>query len=63
VLGQRQARRCHDRGAALAAYGIKAEVENAGRGFHVIASGGDAVKLASLYFLFGLHLLEVEQNS
>ncbi|MFP3200496.1 MAG: PaRep2b protein, partial [Thermoproteus sp.] len=45
-------------GAALAAYGIKAEVRGAGTAFQVVASGGDAVRLAGLYFLFGPPLLE-----
>jgi len=45
-------------GAALAAYGIRAEVRGAGRGFQVVASGGDAVRLARLYFLYGPPLLE-----
>jgi len=45
--------------AALAAHGIKAEVEDVGRSaFQVVASGGDAVRLAGLYFLFGPPLLE-----
>ncbi|WP_162008403.1 PaRep2b protein [Thermoproteus sp. CP80] len=44
--------------AALAAHGIKAEVEGAGTAFKVVASGGDAVRLARLYFLFGPPLLE-----
>ena len=44
--------------AALAAYDIKAEVKKVGSVFHVVASGDDAVKLASLYFLFGPPLLE-----
>jgi hypothetical protein len=44
--------------AALAAYGIKAEVAKAGRGFQVVAYGGDAVRLARLYFLYGPPLLE-----
>ncbi|MFP3200037.1 MAG: PaRep2b protein, partial [Thermoproteus sp.] len=44
--------------AALAAYGIRAEVRGAGKGFQVVASGGDAVRLARLYFLFGPPLLE-----
>jgi hypothetical protein len=46
----------------LAAYGIKAEVKNVGSVFHVVASGGDAVKLAGLYFLFGPPLLEGGDN-
>jgi hypothetical protein len=45
-------------GAALAAYGIKAEVEDAGSAFKVVTSGDDAVRLARLYFLYGPHLLE-----
>jgi Fe2+ transport system protein FeoA len=45
-------------GAALAAYGIRAEVRGAGKGFQVAASGGDAVRLARLYLLFGPPLLE-----
>jgi hypothetical protein len=39
--------------AALAAHGIKTKIEKAGNAYHVTASGGDAVKLAGLYFLFG----------
>jgi hypothetical protein len=39
--------------AALAAYGIKAEVKGAGVGFNVVASSDDAVKLARLYFRYG----------
>jgi len=45
-------------GAALAAHGIKAEVEDVGTAFEVAASGGGAVRLARLYFLFGPPLLE-----
>ncbi len=45
-------------GAALAAHGIRAEVRDIGRGFQVVASGGDAVRLARLYFLYGPPLLE-----
>jgi len=45
-------------GAALAAHGIKAEVRGADRAFQVVASGGGAVRLARLYFLFGPPLLE-----
>ncbi len=44
-------------GTVLAAYGIKAEVGKARSAFQVIVSGGDAVKLARLYFLFGPPLL------
>jgi hypothetical protein len=45
-------------GAAFAAHGIKAEVRGAGTAFEVVAYGGDAVRLAGLYFLFGPPLLE-----
>jgi hypothetical protein len=45
-------------GAALAAYGIKAEVRGAGTAFEVAASGGGAVRLARLYFIYGPPLLE-----
>jgi hypothetical protein len=46
-------------GAVLAAYGIDAEVKKAGRGAsQVVASGGGAVRLANLYFLYGPPLLE-----
>jgi hypothetical protein len=46
-------------GAVLAAYGIDAEVKKAGRGAsQVVASGSGAVRLASLYFLYGPPLLE-----
>jgi len=48
--------------AALAAHGIEAEVRGAGRKFDVVASGGDAVKLAGLYFLFGPPLLEGDEK-
>jgi DUF971 family protein len=44
--------------AVLAAHGIEAEVRRTGGAFKVIVSGGDAVKLASLYFLYGPPLLE-----
>ena len=44
--------------AALAAYGVEAEVREVGGAFFVAALGGDAVKLARLYFLFGPPLLE-----
>jgi hypothetical protein len=44
--------------AALAAYDIKTEVRKAGRGFDVVSSGGDAARLAGLYFLYGSPLLE-----
>jgi hypothetical protein len=43
----------------LAAYGVKAKVEKSGRGtFQVVVSGGDAAKLAALYFLYGAPLLK-----
>jgi hypothetical protein len=46
-------------GAVLAAYGIDAEVKKAGRdASQVVASDGGAVRLASLYFLYGPPLLE-----
>ncbi len=44
--------------AAFRAHGIKAEARDIGRGFQVVASGDDAVKLARLYFLYGPPLLE-----
>ncbi|MFP3250267.1 MAG: PaRep2b protein [Thermoproteus sp.] len=46
-------------GAAFRAHGIKAEARDLGRSaFQVAASGGDAVRLAGLYFLFSPPLLE-----
>jgi len=39
--------------AALAAYGVRTKVEKVGSAFQIIVSGGDAVKLAGLYFLYG----------
>jgi hypothetical protein len=45
-------------GAALAAHGIKAEVRRTWNAFEVVASGGGAARLASLYFLYGPPLLE-----
>jgi hypothetical protein len=53
--------------AALAMYGIKAEVRkiwsgDAVLGFQVIVSGGDAARLAGLYFLYGPPLLERGDN-
>jgi len=44
--------------AALAAYDIKTEVKRSLGAFTVVASGGDAAKLAGLYFLFAPPLLE-----
>jgi len=43
--------------AVFAAYGIKTEVKT-GKGFDIVASGGNAVKLARLYFRYGPPLLE-----
>jgi hypothetical protein len=48
--------------AALAAHGIKAEVRRTGGALHVIVSGGDAVKLAGLYFRYGAPLLEGDER-
>jgi hypothetical protein len=45
-------------GAVLAAYGIKAEVGGARDVLYVVASGGDAVKLADLYLRYSPPLLE-----
>lgn len=46
--------------AALAAYGVEAEVREGA--FFVAALGGNAVKLARLYFLFGPPLLEEDER-
>jgi hypothetical protein len=48
--------------AALAAHSIEAEVRGAGRGFNAVASGGDAVRLARLYFLYGPPLLDGDER-
>ena len=48
--------------AALTAHGIKTKVENVGSTFNVAASGGDATRLASLYFLYGPPLLEGDER-
>ncbi len=48
--------------ATLGAYGIKAEVIGAGKGFYAVASGGGAAKLAGLYFLYGSPLLEGDER-
>jgi hypothetical protein len=48
--------------AVLAAYDIKAEVMRAGRGFDVVSSGDNAVRLARLYFLYGHPLLEGDER-
>jgi len=45
-------------GAVLAAHGIKTKVAKAGGAFRVVASGGDAARLAGLYFRYGSPLLE-----
>jgi hypothetical protein len=44
--------------ATLAAYGIETKARDAGWKFDVVASGGDAARLAGLYFLYGSPLLE-----
>ncbi len=48
--------------AALVAHKIKTKVEKAGSAFLILASGDDAVKLASLYFLYGAPLLEGDER-
>jgi len=49
--------------AVLAAYGVKAKAENAGGGaFNIVASGGDAARLAALYFLYGAPLLKGDER-
>lgn len=48
--------------AALAAHGVETEVMRVKSGFQVVASGYDAVKLADLYFLYGLPLLEGDEK-
>ncbi len=48
--------------AALAAHGIETEVRGTDRKLDVVASGGDAVKLAGLYFLYGPPLLEGDEE-
>jgi hypothetical protein len=49
-------------GAALAAYGIKTKVEKSREVFLVAAFGGDAARLARLYFLYGSPLLEGDER-
>jgi hypothetical protein len=44
--------------AALVAHGIETEVRDVGGGFVAVTSGGDAARLAGLYFLYGSPLLE-----
>ncbi len=48
--------------AALAAHGIKTEVRGTDRKLYVVASGGGAARLASLYFLYGSLLLEGDEK-
>ncbi len=53
--------------AVLAAYSIKTKVRkaesgDAAFGFHVIVSGDDTTRLASLYFLYGAPLLEGDER-
>jgi hypothetical protein len=48
--------------AALVAHGIEAEVRDVGRGFDAVTSGGDAARLAGLYFLYGPPLLEGDER-
>jgi hypothetical protein len=48
--------------AVLVAYGIKAEVRRVGSASKVIVSGGDAARLAGLYFLYGAPLLEGDEK-
>jgi len=48
--------------AALAAHGIKTEMQRVRRAPKVVTSGGDAVKLAGLYFLYGSPLLEGDER-
>jgi hypothetical protein len=48
--------------AALAAHSIKTKVENAGSAFKVAALGGDAARLAGLYFFYGAPLLEEDEK-
>jgi len=45
-------------GATLAVYSIEAKVRGTGSAIRVIMSGGDAARLAGLYFLYGAPLLE-----
>jgi hypothetical protein len=49
-------------GATLAAYSIEAKVRDAGSAIQVVASGGDAARLASLYFRYGPPLLEGDER-
>jgi tetratricopeptide (TPR) repeat protein len=49
-------------GAVFAAHGIKAEVRKIWSASQVVTSGGGAVKLAGLYFLYGPPLLEGDEK-
>jgi hypothetical protein len=48
--------------ATLAAYSIEAKVSGAGSAIRVITSGGDAVRLVRLFFLYGPPLLEGDER-
>jgi hypothetical protein len=48
--------------AALVAHGIETEVRDVGGGFVAVTSGGDAARLAGLYFLYGSPLLEGDER-
>jgi hypothetical protein len=48
--------------AALVAHGIETEVRDVGEGFVAVTSGGDAARLAGLYFLYGPPLLEGDER-
>ncbi|MFZ8807971.1 MAG: hypothetical protein ACO2PN_07680, partial [Pyrobaculum sp.] len=48
--------------AAFAAHGIRAKMWGTGSAFQVIVSGGDAVRLAGLYFRYGSPLLEGDER-
>jgi hypothetical protein len=48
--------------AALAAHGTEAKVRRVGGAFQVIVSGGDAARLAGLYFCYGSPLLEGDER-
>ncbi len=49
-------------GAVFAAHGIKAKVEEVGGVRRVVASSGDAARLAGLYFRYGAPLLEEDDR-
>jgi hypothetical protein len=48
--------------AAFAAHGVRAKMWGTGSAFQVIVSGGDAVRLAGLYFRYGSPLLEGDER-